>query len=171
MLPILLRRLLTSATALLLGAAASADAQVPPQIFPHGARVRVATPELSPHPTTGPVSRVAADTLFLQRLRYTFTAVPLEHIQTVEVASPGRMGRGALRGATTGALLGALTFGVHEAVSPSNCDYCPQGPSRIAFDAAIGAMLGTLVGVPLGALVGKDEWSLVWVASTPGPQR
>lgn len=168
---LVLLRLLGGVAALLLWSAPPAEAQVPAELFVSDTRLRVTTPALSPHRTVGVVSHVAADTLFLRDSRRIFATVPLEHIRRVEIASEGRTGLGALWGAATGALVGALAFGVHEAVSPSNCDYCPQGRSRIVFDAAGGAVVGTFIGIPVGALIGKDRWSVVWVAGRSDMQR
>jgi len=160
-------RMLVVAIALVLAGRAPAHAQLRPDHFMGGVKVRVTTPDLARDRTVGTVSHVSADTLYLTRAGELSAALPLEQIRSVEVSRGIDRARGVLRGAVAGAVVGALSFGLYEAASPSKCDYCPQTLSgKVTLQAIGGGVLGAFVGAPIGAAVEKRRWSLVWSSST-----
>ncbi|HYW10215.1 MAG TPA: hypothetical protein VE913_24835 [Longimicrobium sp.] len=159
-------RMLVVAIALLVVGRAPAHAQLRSDLFTGGLHVRVTTPDLPRERTAGTVSHVAADTLYLTRAGALSAAVPLEQIRAVEVSQGVHTARGLLRGAVAGATVGALAFGLSQAIDPSKCDYCPQSVSgKVKLYAVVGGVFGAVIGAPIGAVLEKRRWSLVWNSS------
>jgi hypothetical protein len=108
-----------------------------------------------------------------QILKHTLTrageisALPLERIRAVEVNEGVNLARGIVRGAAAGAVVGALAFVIDEVADPSESDFVDLSRREaIFYDALVGGLWGALVGIPIGVVVEKRQWSLAWSSRT-----
>ncbi|MET0398528.1 MAG: hypothetical protein ABW277_17170 [Longimicrobiaceae bacterium] len=128
--------------------------------IPPGTRVRVTAPTEFRGAVVGRVSHAGGDTLFLARGRKGPVAIPVSAITRTEVSRGVDHWQGVLRGAGTGAVTGAVLFGVLVFASDPNCDYCLRGrdPLAAAAGAVIGAILLTPAGAVVGGIIGTERW-------------
>jgi hypothetical protein len=123
-----------------------------------GQRVRVYDPGVQ----IATVMRVSRDTLTVVPLGTSrLVELPLRDLQRVDVdVGPGR-GRGAVVGGLIGAAVGIGVFGLYSVLE------CPGYGVPTCF--AIGALGGTVLGTPIGAISGAvlsgPRWETVYMRS------
>lgn len=143
--------------------------------LPAGTRVRVAAPATGR--LIGTVSEVRGDTLLVQS-RKGMHAVPVSSIRDLQV-SRGRPPRvasaleGGAIGLLTGAVGGAAMLALPALVVPDACDR--EGDGVLCFSAGEWALVGVVLGAPLGAASGavvgfafpRERWRSVAAKSAP----
>lgn len=158
-----MRHLSTPALSLLALLAAPLAAQAP-ELSP-GARVRFATAQRASLVTAVVLER-SADSLRVAPEKGAPYTVAVGDLQRVAVSRGKSHAKGALNGALWGAGIGAAIGSLSASSSPNDCvDWCfDPDPATLAAATAIPS---GLLGLFIGAAVGKESWDGVELKAAP----
>ncbi|HEX6644628.1 MAG TPA: hypothetical protein VF037_08120 [Gemmatimonadales bacterium] len=160
--------LLASILVLVLAERPSAHAQASPSVTP-GARVRVHT--AAAVPLTGRVVEVSGSEIILQAGSERVVMATAD-IRQLEV---GTWRSGAGKGARVGALVGGLVgLAAGIALMSDDDSFFDYGSEAIPAGVLGGGVMGLGIGVVIGALSGREEWTTVQgsaIALEPTPTR
>ena len=133
--------------------------EVDGQPVSEGDHVRITVPTLPGSPLVGRINSLQGDTLVLQNEDWSFQTVAFNDIEQLEV-STGIISH-ELEGLFLGALLGgAVAYGACKAISeePQSGEW---GVVGCELATPLGASLGALIGLGLGAATKTYQWEVV----------